>query len=154
MTKRDEIEFKAKEYPHHEKNALWYIGIGLLVVVAVILTIKYHNYLLSGVAIAAGLAVFSMARQKPGTHDVRLTPKGIYWGKDFFAYHHLKAFWIADAGGHTTVYLERLNLNPVLSFVVADSEIEKIADYLFCHLPWHDHKNEPIPDRLNRFFKI
>jgi hypothetical protein len=154
MTKRDELEFRAKEYPHHKKNFLWYVGVGLMVVAAVVLTIMYHNYLLSGVVISAGIALFKFSTVTPGTHDIRITRKGIYWGKDFFAYHNLKAFWISTAGEHTTVYFERLNFHPMISFVIPDEQIDAVADYLINHLPWHLHKNEPMPDRLNRLLKF
>ncbi|HUD21131.1 MAG TPA: hypothetical protein VMQ44_03640 [Candidatus Saccharimonadales bacterium] len=154
MAKRDELEFSAKEFPHHEKNHLWYFGIGLIVVAAIVITLKYHNYLLAAVAVAAGLAAFSLARVTPSTHSIKLTPKGVYFGKDFFPYHKLRAFWLALAGEHTTVYLERLNFSSMISFVIPESRADEVLEYLLNFLPWHEHKGEPIPDRLSRFLKL
>jgi len=148
------VEFSSKEFIDHETNELWYVGVGLLLVTTVYLSIKYQNYTLSAVIIAAGIAIFRLARVKPKHKEVKITSQGVFWGGDFFAYHKLRCFWVAASGSQTMVYLERLNLSPVISLDVPENKVEDIVTTLTKYLPHHSHKNEPFIDKFSRFFRI
>lgn len=148
------LEFSSKEFISHEKNQFWYIGIGLLILVSIYLALKYHDYLLSAVALAVGVAVFRVARLEPNHRAIKINEKGVYWGTDFIAYHQLRCFWASEAGEHTMIYLDRLNLSTTISFDIPDSRLDETVAYLSNHLPWHDHRTEPVSDRLSRFLKV
>ncbi|MEK7534920.1 MAG: hypothetical protein AAB563_00745, partial [Patescibacteria group bacterium] len=104
--------------------------------------------------VAAGIAIFRLAHLKPGSRKVEITPDGVTWGDEFWGYHQLKNFWISDESGALTVYLERPNLKPILHFTVPDQRVEQVLLALSLELPFHAHKNEPIPDRFARFLRI
>lgn len=148
------LEFGSKEFVHHDKNQFWYVGISLLLLVAIYLALKYSDYLLALVVVAVGIALFRLSGLKPAHKSVKITDKGIYWGHDFFGFHQLRSFWVTDSGNQTMIYLERLNLLPTISFDIPDQHLEKIIDYLSEQLPHHYHKTEPVTDRFARFFKV
>lgn len=148
------VEIESKEFPHYQKNDLWFVGMGLLLLVGLILTVRAGDYLASAVVIALALAIFRLASIRPARRQVRITVRGVYWGKEFFPYHHLKAFWVTGIDGQYTVYLERPNFAPTLHFMVPEAKIDAAAGLLSLLLPLHTHRGEPVPDRLNRFLRI
>lgn len=148
------ITFESQEFPHHAKNELWYIGIGLLLLVGLFASISIKNYLFALVVVAAGIAIFRLAHLRPGERKIEITPRGVGWGDGFWAYHQIKNFWISEISGEVTVYLERPNLKPVLHFAVPDHQVESVLTVLSLELPFHAHKDEPIPDRFARFLRI
>ncbi len=152
--KEREINFLSKDFPHHPKNELWYIGISLLLLVGLLASISLKNYLFAVVVVAAGSAIFRLAHLQPGSRKVKITPRGIGWGEAFWGYHQLKNFWVAEANDEITVYLEQPNLKPVLHFAVPDHQVESVLVALSLELPFHAHKDEPIPDRFARLLRI
>src|SRR3990167_4049798 len=107
--KEPSIRFESLEFPHHAKNELWYIGIGLLLLVGVFASISTKNYLFALVVVAAGLALFRFTHLEPGNRKVEISPKGVSWGEGFWGYHQLKGFWIGEVKDVVTVYIERPN---------------------------------------------
>lgn len=152
--KEPRISFESLEFPHHAKNELWYIGIGLLLLVGLFASISIKNYLFALVVVAAGVAIFRLAHLKPGSRQVEVTPRGVLWGDQFWGYHQLKNFWISEVSGAVTVYIERPNLKPMLHFSVPDHQVEQVLLALSLELPFHAHKDEPIPDRFARLLRI
>jgi len=148
------ISFETTEFAHHSKNELWYIGIGLILLVGVLLTLRLGNYLLTAVVLAAGLAIFRIARERPGSHKVTLTPAGVEREGKTLGFHEFKAFWASENSGQLTVYLERVNLMPIVHFVVPDELAESVLTVLALELPFHYHKTEPFTDRINRLLRI
>src|SRR3989344_8583337 len=88
--KEPSISFESQEFPHHAKNELWYIGIGLLLLVGLFASISIKNYLFALVVVAAGIAIFRLTHLRPGSKMVEITPRGIAWGDEFWGYHQLK----------------------------------------------------------------
>lgn len=148
------IEITAKEFRQHTKNQFWYIGVSLMLLAFIYLTIVSQDYLMTAVVVAVGIAIFRLHNLRPGTKRVRLATSGVHWGDRFFAYHQLRAFWLATTGGQITIYLERLNLAAPISFVVPTYQAEPVIDYLTHHLPWHSHRYEPLSERLSRLLKL
>lgn len=148
------LEFSAKEFPHYPKNQLWYLGVGLLLFSVLILALREGNYSLALVVVALGLAIFRLADLHPQTKSVQFTIRGVYWGDRFFPYHQLRSFWITQAAGLTNLYLDQLNFSPTLHLVIPGNQAEQAGLVLGTFLPWHDHKVEPLADRLNRWLRL
>ena len=154
VEKELKISFESQEFTHHPKNELWYIGIGLLLLVGLFASISVKNYLFAVVVVAAGIAIFRLTHIRPGSRIVEITPRGVAWGDEFWAYHQLKDFWISEVEGVVTVYLERPNFAPVIHFETPDNKVEDVLTVLSMELPFHAHKDEPIPDHLARLLRI
>lgn len=148
------LEFQTKDFHHHPKNSFWYLGMAILLVAGLYVAIWLKDYLSAAVVIAAGIAIFRLANLQPSALKVRLTSKGVYWGKRFYGYHQLRAFWVAAPHQRATLYLERLNLAPAISVVIPASSLDKTLQFLGAHLPYHDHRGEPLADRFSRLLRF
>lgn len=148
------LEFSAKEFPHYPKNQLWYLGVGLLLFSVLTLALREGNYSLALVMVALGLAIFRLADLHPQTKAVRLTVRGVYWGDRFFPYHRLRSFWITEVAGLANLYIDQLNLSPTIHLIIPGNQTEQAGLILGSFLPWHDHKVEPLADRLNRWLRL
>jgi hypothetical protein len=146
--------FVAQDSHQHHKNQLWYLGIGLLLLAALAGLFQAGEYLLMAVVVALAAAVFRLAGVRGGEWQVRLTERGITYGDDFFAYFQMKAFWVAEHNETVSIYIERLNLAPMLRFIVPENRAEQAVEFLMDHLPWHHHRNEPLGDRLGRLLRF
>ncbi len=148
------VEVDAHDFIKHHRNQFWYVGIGILVAAFIYLSFYTKNYLGVAVAIAAGLAIFRVAHFEPQTRKVKISERGVFWGDQFFGYHKIRAFWVTSVEDRFTVYLERLNFSMPITFIIPATKAEAVVDYLSKHLPWHDHKSEPLSDKFGRFLKI
>lgn len=148
------LEFTAKDWHHHPKNQFWYLGMGLLLVALLVVALVFGEYLLSAVVVAVGVAIFRLGNVTPTAQTVKLSARGVQWGNKFFGYHQLRAFWAAEQADRVTLYLERLNLAPAISFVIPRHQAEGALSFLSHQLPYHHHRGEPLADRLSRLLKI
>lgn len=148
------LTFAAKDFPHHPKNNFWYIGIGILLSVAMVLLLRAGEYLLVGVVVALALAVFQLGRLEPKQRQARFNGRGFYWGDEFYPYHKLRAFWVAETPTGANVYIERLNFSPTVHIVIPINRLEELVAFLAQQLPWHAHRNEPLGDRLGRILRF
>lgn len=148
------LEFTAKDFHHHPKNQFWYVGMGLLLAALLVLALTFGEYLLALVVVAAGVAIFRLGELAPGAKTIKLTSKGVTWGERFYGYHQLRAFWVAEQADRTTLYLERLNLAPTISFVIPSHSAEPALAFLSSQLPYHSHKGEPLGDRVSRLLRL
>jgi hypothetical protein len=149
-----ELVFTAQDFPHHPKNQFWYIGIGLLLAVALVLLLSVEEYLLAAVVVALSLAVFQLARVEPRHRSARFSDRGLYWGDEFYPYYKLRAFWVAETSVGANVYIERPGFSPSIHFVVPLGRVDELVVYLAEYLPWHSHRNEPLNDRLSRLLRF
>lgn len=152
--RRPTLSFHSDEFFHHTKNELWYLGIGLLLIAGVIGSIYARNYLFALVVITGGIAIFRLANLKPGTRRVEISNRGVTWGDDAIPFHQIKAFFLSAHHDQVVVYLERLNMAPVLHFTVPEEQLDQVLDVLAQNLPMHHHKDEPIGDKLGKWLKI
>ncbi|MEK7548855.1 MAG: hypothetical protein AAB499_03075 [Patescibacteria group bacterium] len=148
------LAFSVKEFPYHQKNHFWYLGITMLLLVVLLVGLRYGNYTLALVAVALALAIFRVAKERPRSLDFRLSVRGVYWGKSFFAWHKLKSFWLDNADDRFNLYLEPVNFSPLVHIVLPTTAVDRVVEFLADHLPFHYHRREPLGDKLNRWLKI
>lgn len=153
-TKKSDLVFEGPEFVHYAKDHLWYIGIGLLLVGFLFLTLRYRDYISTLVVLAVAVAVFRLANLKPKSRTVRVGERGVAWGDQVLPYHQLKAFWLSESDGHTVVYLERLNFAPTIQFTLPEGKIRTALEMLSTELPYHEHRGEPLSDRLGRLLRL
>ncbi len=145
---------ESAELPNRPKNSLWYLGVGILLLGFLIVTFYSRDYLLMAVVVAAGVAVFRLANQHSETKKVAFSDAGVDWGGKSLPYHHFKAFWLGFHDGQYNLYLDQTNWRPNLSLMIAEKDIEPLAEILGAHLPFHAHKNVPLPDRFSRLLGL
>lgn len=148
------LEVTARDFHHYDKNHFWYLGIGVLLLAVLVGAIQARNYTLAVLAPVIGLAVFRLAGLHPKSQTARFSQRGIEWGGQIIPYHQFRSFWLAQTTAGITLYLERLNYQPVMNLLLSETDAAQAADLLFDHLPWHAHKTESVPDRLARWLRL
>jgi len=148
------IEITSHEFPHHERNHLWYLGIGVLLVAFLMLTIYFNDYLLMAVVLAAAIAIFRLANLKPTQKNISLSDEAVKWGKETHSYNDFRAFWVGTHADEYHVHLERLNFRAAITFSIDEDQLEDVLAILATHLPFHWHRNSSLADRFNRFLKL
>ncbi len=148
------LRFAAHDSHHHRKNSLWYVGIGLLFVAVLAALYQAGEYLLMAVAGAAVLALFRLADLGVRERDIQISEHGVTFGDEFWSFFQLRAFWAAEHADSVSIYIERLNWAPTVHFIVPHARAEEVVQLLADHLPWHDHRSEPLGDRLGRLLRF
>lgn len=156
MTKKStgQLTIESAELPNRPKNSLWYLGVGVMLLGFLIVTFYVRDYLLMAVVVAAGIALFRLANLHSETKRVSFAADGIAWGGKKLPYHNFKAFWLGFHDGHYSLYLDQINLRPTLSLLVEEKDLEPLGEILGAHLPFHPHKNVPLPDRFSRLLGL
>jgi len=154
VKKTKNLEIVTQEFHRYDKNQFWYIGIGLLLASALLIAWRQHDYILALLVIAAGIAIFRLSDLRPGHRTVTFSSTGLHWGNHFLAYHQLRSFYLANRDDQLNLYIERLNLLPPLHLALPDAQAEPTVTFLLGYLPYHEHKGEPLADRLARFLRL
>lgn len=137
-----------------KKNHLWYIGVGILLIGFLILTINAQDYLMTAVVLASAIALYRLANLKSESRQVTISEDGIQWGKEYFGYHSFRAFWIDQHGDNFGIYLERLNFRPTISLTTKEDKLDELLEILIEKLPFHSHRNTPLPEHFSRLLKL
>lgn len=150
------LRWRAPEYTHHEKSALWFAVAGLLALVMVIYGIMTDGWTFSIAVIVFAGAYYSFYRSKPPVVDVKVSKMGVKIGRHVFPYGHLKAFWIIYNPPFTQrLYLRmasRFNSDVFVSLEdVSPSEVRRVLSQ---YLEEFKGGAEPFSDTLVRIFKL
>lgn len=146
------VKWRAQEYISPDKNALWYIGLGVVVVAVILLDfffIKAYTPSLLILAIAAVLIVMSV--RPPRMIDYTLSDKGLYIGEQLVDLEEYKAFGVVHDGKENSVMLIPIKrFKPGLSVYFPLETGESIVDHLGERLPMQ----EIHPDFVDSIVRI
>jgi len=143
------VYWSAKEYIHQEKNGLWFVIFGLVVVSFIALDIfVIQSFFLSFsiliVVMAAAVIIYS--RRPPRTIDYTLSgDQGLYVGDRLYHFSEFKAFGlIKDQGEHSIMMIPVKRFSPGLTVYFPEEAGEKIVDIFGARLPMQDLKLDVI----------
>ncbi|MBI4948357.1 hypothetical protein HY844_02285 [Candidatus Berkelbacteria bacterium] len=152
--KNKKIEVVARDFHNNDKNQFWYVGVGLIILTISGASVYLGDYILALTIIACGIAIFKASTLKPKSRKVALNNSGITIDDHFFAYHHIKSFWISAHNDSITVYLERAFPKTALSIVLPKNSAKEVMEVLAVHLPYHSHRGEPLSDKFSRILGL
>lgn len=145
----DLLTWESSEYIFHERSSLWYVGFGLITLLAVVLV-----YFLSGRSIWAstmvvvmGVTVIVFSRNHPSMRRYTISTDGISVGDKHFDYEQFKSFSIIQEGKLLSVALNPVNrfMPPVSMYVPMDNG-DQILGLLSEYLP-HLEKEQTVVDQ-------
>lgn len=152
------LHWQAPEFNFIEKSSSWYLILGLVSLVLIIIFIylgywqkQLSYYLAAGVVLAAALALFSQARIQPKDAQFKCDDSGVEVGNRRYPWENLKNFWLADMNINFQL---KKRLSIPLSAPVGDQDPQKVRAFLMQYLPEKTTEGEPIIDRINRLFKF
>jgi hypothetical protein len=146
------ISWTASEFVAHEKSPGWY---GILVLVSVIIAALIYlitrDIISTAVVIIAALAFAVLAGRKPKQLQYQLSNAGMTIGNKQFGYNMFKSFSVVPEGAFSSIVFRPLKrFSPLTTIYYAPDDEEKIIILLSDHLPFEEHKPDPIDNMMRR----
>lgn len=147
----EQVTWTASEYIAHQKGISWFIGLGLSIFVAALLTFFVTKDKVPAVVIViVGIAFGIFGARQPDVLSYTVDRTGIYIGQRFHPYSVFKSFSVIDEGPIRSIVLMPLKrFMPQLSIYFDPNDEDKILDVLSSYLPYQEPKNDPV-DQLMR----
>ena len=141
------VTWTAHEYITLEKNGLWYIIFGALVIGFIALDVLFlHVWTLSLLVIVIAVAIIVYSRRPVRIIQYALSTKqGLYIGERLYSFDDFKAFGlIRDGEHHSIMLIPTKRFSPGVSVYFPEEAGEKIVDILGSRLPMENLKLDII----------
>ena len=154
MTKKNMVNWEAREYIAREKNAAWYVCFGIVVIglAALAIFMQQFTFLLLIIVSAVALVVYSV--RPPRVLHYSLSSKGLSEGNNLYTFGDFKSFGVLNEDNHYSIVLipkKRFATSVVVYF--PETSGEEIVDIFGAHLPMEPVKLDVL-DKLVRLLRI
>lgn len=143
------IRWQGTEYLHQDQTKAWYLVLGIVTVVLMVLAImlmKSLSFALLIPVMAATLIVYT--RRPPAINDYILSRKGLHVNDKLYSFGQFKSFSIVQNRGVNSVVLVPRKRFQVAQTLYFPEEVgEQLVDMLAARLP----VREGTPDMIDRF---
>ncbi len=148
------IAWQASEYIDHEKTKEWYLGLGGVTLLLVLLAIfVMKEYTFAALAVVMAIAIGLLAKKPASQVVYKMDALGISVGDKFFRYDSFRAFGVSKEGAFATVVLLPVKrFSPSVNIYFPQELGEQIVDVLGSVLPMQEIKPDlidKISGRLN-----
>lgn len=151
----DPIEWETESFETHRRGWSWYLIAVVVLLLVLVYTIYTGRWLLSGVVLMVGVALYLSGRMSPEKINCRIDSQGVTIGNRVFAYDQLKTFWVSRLDQSIKLnIISTQRLMPVISLSITAELGEKIRLSLGKLLPESKNQREDLIDKINRFLKI
>ncbi len=149
---RDAVSWSASEYIANQKNAAWFINLGIVSVILSIVVYLLTKDLVSVVSIGMlGLIVGIFAARHPHKLEYALDASGVHLGMKFYPYGTFKSFSVVPEGAFSHISLLPLKrFMPPIAIHFAPEDSEKIINAIGDYLPYEEHKNDIVESLSHR----
>ncbi|MFA5270046.1 MAG: hypothetical protein WC400_00255 [Patescibacteria group bacterium] len=149
------IEWEAESFEIHRRGLSWYLIMAAVLVLVLIFAIYTHRWLLSGVVIMVGVALYLSGRMSPEKVNCRIDGQGLTISDKMFTYGQIKSFWISQTAGVAKLnVISTQRFMPVTSLMLPQGLEEKVRKALSSRLPESPNQKEDWIDRINRILRI
>lgn len=107
------LEWHSPEHHFDRKSNDWYWILGVIVLGAAVLAFYFGNFLFGIFIIIAGATIGMLSYKETKVVSIKITSKGVVFGKVLYPWMSYRSFWIEDE--HTHGY--RILMHPVNSFL-------------------------------------
>lgn len=144
------FEWVAYEYTYREHAISWFLTIGGMATLLVIIGIIARSYFFIAFVTLAFVVIVLYAKRKPQKITFALSKEGVRAGRKFYDFSGLKSFWIFEKGEEKELSLAAdKTLAPFIHLPLGDADPQKIREVLSRFLPEEEHK-ELISDQVAR----
>ena len=146
-TDNEPVHWSAVEYINGEKNGLWFISFGLIVLALIAIDILFlHAYTFSALVIVMAISVIVFSRRPARTIDYTLSgDQGLYVGERLYHFSEFKSFGLVrDHNQHSLMLIPTKRFSPGVSVYFPEEAGEKIVDILGARLPMENLKLDLI----------
>lgn len=147
------IRWQVLEYDPRQSNPDWIWGLGLIMVVGIILSLLFGNFLFAIIILLGGVILISYARRQPELIDYEINTEGVRAGHRFYPYTQLDSFWIIGDQPTKKILLEsKRSLMPLIDLPLGNTDPLMAYNYLAKYLKPEKHEQSIfslIADWLN-----
>jgi hypothetical protein len=146
--------WQASEFVHHQKTIVWYVVVGVGVLVLSMIAAALHLWLEIGVFIVMGIAIMVYGSKPPRTLSYELNDKGVHVDEKVYAYEEFRSFGVVHDDAWHSIDLEPTKrLSPRLVLLFGDDDLDAILAHLERHLPREDRQPDLI-ERITRYVRF
>ncbi len=136
QTTDESVDWLASEYIHHDKGALWLVGLITVTLVIIGLAIWAGQWIFAGLAVLMAITFGVFAFRKPRDVQYHLGSDGLRINSTTYVFNDFKSFGIVEDGAfYSAVLIPTKRFMPATTIYFAPSEGERIVDILGNHLP-------------------
>jgi len=139
---RKELLWRAAEHEHREKEAGWYLIVGLVAIIFFILALFQKNFLFAVFIFSATGLLFSFSRKRSVIYEFRLDKKGLWIEKKLYPYERLIAFSVRERINqlHELVLHQRGSTKPHIHIPIDVITLKTVRPFLAEYLPEIEHE--------------
>ncbi|HSX45271.1 MAG TPA: hypothetical protein VLF39_04180 [Candidatus Saccharimonadales bacterium] len=151
-THQQSVSWTASEYMAHDKNTMWFMGLGLggVVIGGIVFLTTNHDYLPTFLILAMFVIFGVFAARKPENLEYVLDNSGLKIGPKTYPYARFKSFAIMDESGVPSILLLPMTrFMPPLSIYYDHKDEKSIVNVLSGYLPL-EQRDHDLTDQLMR----
>lgn len=132
-----EISWRAAEYDHSEKGGGWYLSVGGVAFILLLVALWQRNFFFGIFILLAGIMAIGLGNRKPNVLDFKLTGEGCHLGKEFYSYDNLENFSLRSRLNRLDeiVFKKKSTFNPYIRVLIDNHTAEKVRIFLVQKLP-------------------
>ncbi len=129
------LRWRALEYEEKERTPDWFWGLGLVSIIAAMLSVYFGNYLLALLIIISAFSLGLFAVRKPEYVEYELRENGIKIKNTFYPFNTLESFWVEQFEKDPKIIIvSKKFLVPHLIIPIEDHDPKKIREFLLGNL--------------------
>jgi len=151
-TQAQSVTWTASEFIAHDKSASWYLLLtgGTLLLAALVFLVTKDKVSVA-VIIVAGLMLGIYASHKPRQLEYKLDQNGLSIGNKRHFFNEFRSFSVVPEGAFAGIIFMPLRRFAVpLTIYYAPDDEEKIMAIVSPHLPFEEHRADPIDSLMRR----
>jgi hypothetical protein len=154
MAEKTIVNWEAREYIEHKKNAGWYFGLALVVIALCALAIFSQQWTFLALVIVAAIALLTYTARPPRMLHYSLSDKGLSEGNNLHSFDQFKSFGVLNENNHYCIILvPKKRFGTRMRVYFPETEGEQIVDGFGARIPMEPVKLDML-DRLVRFLRI
>lgn len=143
------LEWKTREYETRDKGRAWYIGLGGLGIALLAYSIYTRAWTMTALVTLLVIVYVMAHRRQPRAIDIKISPKGICFGKKEFHYEQLKNFWYSRLE-HIVTVNTKSKIIPQMTIHLENQDVPQIVATLKSHM---EQVEEPEPSLLDNLYR-
>ena len=154
--KPKEISWRAAEFEFREKGPLWYLAIGFVAAILVVVSFAQRNFFFAVFVLVASITLMFFGRLKPVVFNFKISEAGVNVGENkFYNYEKLEGFSIVDRPGKLDeiILKKKTVINSFLKLPIDSKNALTAKELLTEKLPEIDYK-ESIIDIFSDLLKL
>jgi hypothetical protein len=152
VIEEDSVSWTASEFIAHEKDAGWYVKLGVAaVVLAVLMFVITRDRVTVGVILFVCIVLGAYANRQPRQLAYRVDTQGVQIGEKWYGYEEFRSFSVMPEGAFSSIALLPLKrFAPLISIYYAPDDEDAIVGILSQALPFEERKHDPVDKLMQR----